>query len=84
MDGSCFSFLRMARLAEPLMTKGGCFLAVTFYGSERVVEHYNLTGPIKAALESGKRYAAAFLVSGAARHITGTIVPIDGGQHLLA
>ena len=139
MDVSCHSFLRMAKLAEPLMPQGGTLLAVTFYGSERVVEHYNLMGPVKAALESSVRYVAAelgpqgirahaispgpirtraasgidrfdsmldaaaarapehvlvdiddvgamaaFLASDAARHITGTILPIDGGQHLLA
>lgn len=137
MDVSCHSFLRMARLAEPLMTAGGCLLTVTFYGSERVVEHYNLMGPVKAALESAVRYTAAelgpkgirahaispgpirtraatgidrfdellaaaaaiapdhhlvdvddvgalaaFLVSDGARRITGTIIPVDGGQHL--
>ncbi len=139
MDVSCHSFLRMARLAEPLMTNGGCLLCVTFYGSERVVAHYNLMGPVKAALESATRYVAAelgpkgirahaispgpiatraasgierfdelleraaatvpdgqlveiadvgalaaFLVSDAARRITGTIIPVDSGQHLLA
>jgi len=61
MDISCHSFLRMARLAEPLMTEGGCLLTVTFYGSERVVAHYNLMGPVKAALESAVRYTAAEL-----------------------
>lgn len=61
MDVSCHSFLRMAKLAEPLMVKGGCLLCVTFYGSERVVEHYNLMGPVKAALESATRYIAAEL-----------------------
>ena len=61
MDVSCHSFLRMARLAEPLMSDGGCLLCVTFYGSERVVEHYNLMGPVKAALESATRYVAAEL-----------------------
>jgi enoyl-[acyl-carrier protein] reductase I len=121
------------------MKDGGCLLCVTFYGSERVVEHYNLMGPVKAALESATRYVAselgskgirvhaispgpiatraasgierfdellaraasempgqqpvdiedvgalaAFLVSDAARRITGTIIPVDGGQHLLA
>ena len=139
MDVSCHSFLRMAKLAEPLMKVGGCLLCVTFYGSERVVQHYNLMGPVKAALESATRYIAAelgskgirvhaispgpiatraasgierfdelltraasempgqqpvdiedvgalaaFLVSDAARRITGTIIPVDGGQHLLA
>jgi len=139
MDVSCHSFLRMAKLAEPLMTNGGCLLSVTFYGSERVVEHYNLMGPVKAALESATRYIAAelgpkgirahaispgpiatraasgldrfdelleraaerlpqgelvdigdvgalaaFLVSDAARRITGTVIPVDNGQHLHA
>jgi len=136
---SCHSFIRMAHLAEPLMKDGGCLLAVTFYGSERVVEHYNLMGPVKAALESSMRYIAAelgpkgirahaispgpirtraasgidrfdemleaaaarapehhlveigdvgdlaaFLASDAARRITGTVIPVDGGEHLEA
>jgi len=131
--------MRAAKLAEPLMSGGGTLLAVTFYGSERVVAHYNLMGPVKAALESAVRYCAAelgpkgirvhaispgpiatraasgidrfdellaaaasrapehqlatiedvghlaaFLVSDGARKITGTIIPVDGGQHLLA
>lgn len=139
MDVSCHSFLDMARRAEPLMRDGGCLLTITFYGSERVVEHYNLMGPVKAALESAMRYVAAelgpkgirahaispgpiatraasgidrfdqmldraaaevperqlvtvtdvgalaaFLVSDAARRITGTVIPVDSGQHLLA
>lgn len=61
MDVSCHSFIRMARLAEPLMTNGGCLLTVTFYGAEKVVEEYNLMGPVKAALESCVRYMAAEL-----------------------
>jgi enoyl-[acyl-carrier protein] reductase I len=139
MDVSCHSFLRMAKLAEPLMKEGGSLLTVTFYGSERVVAHYNLMGPVKAALESAVRYTAAelgpqgiranaispgaiktraasgiahfdellaaeaaaaperalattddvgalaaFLVSDGARRITGTIIPVDGGQHAVA
>jgi enoyl-[acyl-carrier protein] reductase I len=139
MDVSCHSFLRMARLAEPLMRRGGTLLTVTFYGAARVVPHYNLMGPVKAALESAVRYVAAelapkgirvhalspgpirtraasgigrfdelleraaaetpshqlaeigdvgalaaFLVSDGARRITGTVIPVDGGQHLMA
>lgn len=139
MDVSCHSFLRMVHLAEPLMTAGGSLLTVTFYGSERVVAHYNLMGPVKAALESAVRYTAAelgpkgiranaispgairtraasgidlfdellaaeaaaapehqlvdvddvgalaaFLVGDGARRITGTIIPVDGGQHAIA
>lgn len=61
MDVSCHSFIRMARLAEPLMMGGGCLLTVTFYGSEKVVEDYNLMGPVKAALEASVRYVAAEL-----------------------
>ena len=61
MDVSCHSFIRMARMAEPLMTSGGCLLTVTFYGSEKVVEEYNVMGPVKAALESTVRYIAAEL-----------------------
>jgi enoyl-[acyl-carrier protein] reductase I len=61
MDVSCHSFIRMARLAEPLMVQGGCLLTVTFYGSERVVAEYNLMGPVKAALEASVRYMAAEL-----------------------
>lgn len=63
MDVSCHSFIRMAKLAEPLMRDGGCLLTVTFYGSEKVVEHYNLMGPVKSALESSVRYLAAELGS---------------------
>lgn len=139
MDVSCHSFIRTARLAEPLMQRGGCLMTVTFYGSERVVEHYNLMGPVKAALESTCRYLAAelgpknirvhaispgpvktraasgidrfdqlleraaaeapqrqlvgiddigalaaFLAGDGARLITGTVIPVDGGQHVLA
>ena len=58
MDISCHSFLRMARLAVPLMKDGGSLLALTFQGSNRVVKNYNVMGPVKAALESSVRYLA--------------------------
>ena len=139
MDVSCHAFLRVARLAEPLMTQGGCLLTVSFYGAEKVVEHYNLMGPVKAALECGVRYLAAelgpkgirvhalspgplrtraasgldrfdellqqarfrapqhaltskedighlaaFLVSDAARRMTGNVEYVDAGYHIMA
>jgi len=61
MDVSVHSFVRMIRLAEPLMPNGGTCIAVTFYGSEKVVEHYNIMGPVKASLEAVTRYVAAEL-----------------------
>jgi enoyl-[acyl-carrier protein] reductase I len=61
MDVSVHSFLRMIHLAEPLMQGGGTCLCVSFFGSTRVVKHYNMMGPVKAALESAVRYAAAEL-----------------------
>jgi enoyl-[acyl-carrier protein] reductase I len=45
-------------LAEPLMRNGGAFFAMSYYGAEKVIEHYNLMGPVKAALESAVRYLA--------------------------
>ncbi|MBU2963002.1 enoyl-ACP reductase FabI [Citreicella sp. C3M06] len=61
MDVSVHSFLRMIRLAEPLMGRGSTCLTVSFSGSTRVVKNYNIMGPVKAALESAVRYAAAEL-----------------------
>lgn len=139
MDVSCHSFVRCARLAEPLMRAGGSLLCVTYEGAVRVVEHYGLMGPVKAALDSSVRYLAAelgarrirvnalspgpiatraasgidhfddlleeaarlapehhlvtiedvgglaaFLASPAAARITGSVLPVDGGQHIMA
>ena len=61
MDVSCHSFIRMARLAEPLMKDGGALFTMSYFGAERVVENYNLMGPVKAALEASARYLAAEL-----------------------
>lgn len=61
MDISVHSFLRMIRRAEPLMPEGGTCITVSFQGADRVVAHYNIMGPVKAALESAVRYAAAEL-----------------------
>lgn len=61
MDISCWSFIRMAHLAEPLMKNGGSLFTMTYYGSQKVVENYNIMGVAKAALESAVRYMAAEL-----------------------
>lgn len=139
MQVSVHSFLRLARLAEPLMGNGGCLLAMSYYGAEKAVSHYNVMGPVKAALESAVRYMAvdlgqrqirvnalspgpvrtraasgidhfdeliaravaaapehrlvtpadvgdlaAFLVSDAARSVTGNIAFVDAGYHAVA
>ncbi len=55
---SCHSLMRMARLAEPLMRDGGSLTTVSYYGAEKVVEHYNVMGPVKAVLEASVRYLA--------------------------
>lgn len=61
MDISCHSFMRMARHAEPLMTRGGCLLTLSYYGAEKVIDHYGIMGPVKAALEASVRYMATEL-----------------------
>jgi enoyl-[acyl-carrier protein] reductase I len=58
MEVSCYSFIRMAHLAAPLMRDGGTILTMTYYGAEKVIENYNVMGPVKAALESSVRYLA--------------------------
>jgi enoyl-[acyl-carrier protein] reductase I len=61
MDVSCWSFLRMAHLAEPLMKHGGTLFTMSYYGSQMVVKNYNIMGVAKAALECAVRYMAAEL-----------------------
>jgi enoyl-[acyl-carrier protein] reductase I len=61
MDISCWSFIRMAHLAEPLMKRGGTLFTMSYYGAERVVKNYNIMGVAKAALEASVRYLAAEL-----------------------
>ena len=61
MDVSVHSLIRMARLAEPLMAEGGCLLTLSYYGAEKVVDRYNIMGPVKAALVATVRYLAAEL-----------------------
>src|SRR6185369_9753748 len=52
IDVSCHSFIRMAKLAAPLMKQGGTLFAMSYLGAERVVTNYNVMGPVKAALEA--------------------------------
>ena len=56
MDISCYSFTAVAQRAEKMMTKGGCLVTLTYYGSEKVMPHYNVMGVAKAALEASVRY----------------------------
>ena len=58
MQVSCHSFLEMARFAEPLMTEGGTLITMSYYGADKVVNNYNVMGPVKAALEASVRYLA--------------------------
>ena len=48
----------MAQLAEPLMDRGGSLITLSFYGAEKVIDHYNVMGPVKAALETSVGYLA--------------------------
>jgi enoyl-[acyl-carrier protein] reductase I len=58
MDVSCHSFVRMAKLAAPLMQEGGSMFAMSYHGADKVVPNYNVMGPVKAALEAACRYLA--------------------------
>ena len=57
-DVSAYSLVALAREAAPLMTNGGSIVAMTYYGSEKVVPHYNVMGVAKASLEASARYLA--------------------------
>jgi enoyl-[acyl-carrier protein] reductase I len=58
MDVSCHSFVRMAKLAAPLMKDGGTMFAMSYHGANKVVPTYSVMGPVKAALEACCRYLA--------------------------
>ncbi len=61
MAVSCHSFIAMAKQAEPLMQRGGAIMTMSYYGADKVVNNYNIMGPVKAALEASVRYLAAEL-----------------------
>ena len=79
MDISCHSFVRMARLAEPLMHNGGTLLTMSFLGANAVVPHYGVMGPVKAALEAAVRYLATELGPGGIRVHAVSPGPIKNG-----
>jgi enoyl-[acyl-carrier protein] reductase I len=58
MQISCHSFFEMAHYAQGLMRPGGALVTMSYYGADKVVQNYNLMGPVKAALESSVRYMA--------------------------
>jgi enoyl-[acyl-carrier protein] reductase I len=66
-DVSAYSLVALARAAAPLMTEGGSIVAMTYYGSEKVVPHYNVMGVAKASLEASTRYLAYDLGPGKIR-----------------
>jgi len=139
MQVSCHSFIEMAHHAEPIMNPGGALITMSYYGADKVVNNYNLMGPVKAALESSVRYmakelgekdirvfavspgplrtraasgiahfdelidmavtrapgrrlvdiaevgrAVAFLVGGGASGMTGDVIYVDAGLHIMA
>lgn len=61
MDISVYSFIRLVRETAPLMSAGGACMTVSFLGAEKVIEHYSIMGPVKAALEAATRSMAAEL-----------------------
>ena len=61
LDISCYSFTSVAKHAADLMEDGGSLLTLSYYGSERVMPHYNVMGVAKAALEASVRYLAVDL-----------------------
>jgi enoyl-[acyl-carrier protein] reductase I len=139
MQVSVHSFIEMAHYAEPLMEEGGALITMSYHGADKVVDNYNVMGPVKAALQSSVRYMAnelgeknirvfavspgplktraasgighfdklmdmavtrspgqrmvdisevgrvvAFLVSGSASGMTGDVIYVDAGLHIVA
>lgn len=61
MDVSCHSLIRLTKMAEPFMKNGGSVLTMSYYGARKVIDNYNMMGPVKAALEMVVRYMACEL-----------------------
>lgn len=61
MNISCYSFIHMGKVFEPIMNPGGSFITMSYLGAEKVVHNYGVMGVVKAALESSVRYMASEL-----------------------
>ena len=77
MDVSCHSFVRMAKLAAPLMTDGGTMFAMSYLGANRVVTNYNVMGPVKTRAASGIKDFELLLNAAAERSPLHELVDID-------
>jgi enoyl-[acyl-carrier protein] reductase I len=62
LEVSAYSLVAVARATAPLMADkdkgGGSFITLTYLGSTRVVQNYNVMGVAKASLEATVRYLA--------------------------
>ena len=67
LAASCYTFTAMCRHAQPFMSQGGSLLTLTYFGSEKVIPHYNIMGVAKAALDASVRYLAMDLGSKSVR-----------------
>jgi enoyl-[acyl-carrier protein] reductase I len=83
MEVSCWSFIRMAHLAEPLMKNGGTLFTMTYYGSQMVVKNYNIMGLAKAALGRRALYSGGAWAEGysRARDLTGAAADARSLRH---
>lgn len=61
MNISCYSFTAVAKRAAPLMKEGGSMITMSYYGSTKVMPHYNVMGVAKSALETSVQYLAVDL-----------------------
>ena len=58
LDVSAYSLVALCKAFEPLLNDNSSVMAMTYYGAEKVITHYNVMGVAKAALECSVRYLA--------------------------
>lgn len=61
LDISAYSLIAVCRAFEQLLVPGASIITMTYYGSQKVIPHYNVMGVAKAALESSIRYLSVEL-----------------------